>query len=63
MIRQSRVMRLLGMVIDRGLMILMPLSNMLIDSVLFLSIDIWFLDQVLYTETSKRQLLVDRAVS
>lgn len=35
MIRQSRVMRLLGMVIDRGLMILMPLSNILIDSVLF----------------------------
>lgn len=35
MIRQSRVMRLLGMVIDRGLMILMPLSNMLIDSILF----------------------------
>lgn len=35
MIRQSRVMRLLGMVIDRSLMILMPLSNMLIDSILF----------------------------
>lgn len=63
MIRQSRVMRLLGMVIDRGLMILMPLSNMLIDSIFFLSIAIWFLDQVLYKETSKRQLLVDRAVS